>query len=125
MVILVVALIVFGPKKLPELGKSLGRALGEFKRATDDIKESIQVDTGISKVKDKIKDMGQDLKRSMDAESKTAETAPPAADPNDPLSKVHQAFQQMNEAKPIATDTPSAAQTPSPSSPEVKETKAS
>ena len=41
-VIFVIALIVFGPKKLPDLGKALGRGLAEFKRATQDVKESIE-----------------------------------------------------------------------------------
>ena len=40
-VIFIVALLVFGPKKLPELGKSLGRGLAEFKRATEEIKNEI------------------------------------------------------------------------------------
>ena len=40
--ILVIALIVFGPKKLPEIGKSLGKGLAEFKKASDDLKHSIQ-----------------------------------------------------------------------------------
>ena len=40
--IFVIALIVFGPKKLPDLGKALGRGLAEFKRATQDVKESIE-----------------------------------------------------------------------------------
>ncbi|MEW6409496.1 MAG: twin-arginine translocase TatA/TatE family subunit [Nitrospirota bacterium] len=43
-VIFIVALLVFGPKKLPELGRSLGRALGEFRRTTDGIKESIEAE---------------------------------------------------------------------------------
>lgn len=42
LLILVIALIVFGPKKLPEIGKSLGKGLAEFKRASDDLKQSIQ-----------------------------------------------------------------------------------
>ncbi len=41
-VILVVALIVFGPKRLPEMGKSVGRALNEFKRATQDVEKEIR-----------------------------------------------------------------------------------
>ena len=41
-VILGLALIIFGPKKLPEIGKTLGRSLGEFRRATSDLKRSIQ-----------------------------------------------------------------------------------
>jgi TatA/E family protein of Tat protein translocase len=40
-VIFIVALLVFGPKKLPELGKALGRGLAEFKRATEDLKGEI------------------------------------------------------------------------------------
>jgi sec-independent protein translocase protein TatB len=38
LVILVVALILFGPRKLPQLGRSLGKSLGEFKRASEDFK---------------------------------------------------------------------------------------
>ena len=41
-VIFVVALLVFGPKRLPELGRSLGKGLSEFKRATSGLKDSIQ-----------------------------------------------------------------------------------
>lgn len=42
MVILLVALLVFGPKRLPELGRSLGRGLSEFRRASTDLKNSIE-----------------------------------------------------------------------------------
>jgi sec-independent protein translocase protein TatA len=42
LVIFVIALLVFGPKKLPELGKSVGRAMAEFKKASDEFKESVQ-----------------------------------------------------------------------------------
>ena len=41
-IILVIALIVFGPNKLPDVGKSLGRALSEFKKASDELNESSQ-----------------------------------------------------------------------------------
>ncbi len=40
--ILVIALVVFGPKKLPELGRSLGKTLAEFRRASNEIKQSIE-----------------------------------------------------------------------------------
>jgi len=42
--ILVVALIILGPKRLPELAKSLGRGLREFQKAADDVKESLTRD---------------------------------------------------------------------------------
>jgi TatA/E family protein of Tat protein translocase len=40
-IIFVIALIVFGPRKLPELGKSLGRSLAEFKRASNELKSTL------------------------------------------------------------------------------------
>lgn len=40
--IFALALLIFGPKKLPELGKQLGRGLGEFKRASNDLKRSLE-----------------------------------------------------------------------------------
>ena len=43
-IILVVALIVFGPKKLPDLARSLGKGIAEFKKATDDFKSSVDND---------------------------------------------------------------------------------
>ncbi len=43
-VILIVALIIIGPKKLPDLAKSLGKSLSEFRKVTDDVKETIHAD---------------------------------------------------------------------------------
>src|SRR3972149_4320891 len=43
-VIFVIALLIFGPKKLPELGRSLGRGLAEFKRASEELKEGLAVE---------------------------------------------------------------------------------
>jgi TatA/E family protein of Tat protein translocase len=40
--IVVIALIVFGPRKLPELARSVGKSIGEFRRASNDIKRSIE-----------------------------------------------------------------------------------
>jgi TatA/E family protein of Tat protein translocase len=40
--ILVVALIVFGPKKLPEIGKSLGRMMNEFKKASNEFRQTLE-----------------------------------------------------------------------------------
>ena len=39
--IFVVALIVFGPRRLPEIGRTLGKALGEFRKATDELKNTL------------------------------------------------------------------------------------
>jgi TatA/E family protein of Tat protein translocase len=41
-IIFVIALIIFGPRKLPELGRSLGKSLGEFKRASNDLRNTLE-----------------------------------------------------------------------------------
>ena len=43
-IILVIALVVIGPKKLPDLAKALGKGLAEFKKATSEIKEGLNLD---------------------------------------------------------------------------------
>lgn len=43
-VIFVIALLVFGPKKLPELARSLGRGVAEFKRASEELKEGLSAE---------------------------------------------------------------------------------
>ncbi len=44
MFIMLLALLIFGPRKLPEIGRTLGRALGEFRRATTDLKRTLDVE---------------------------------------------------------------------------------
>lgn len=50
LIILAVALIVIGPKKLPELAKTLGKAFGEFKRSVNELKENIEIDSDVNKI---------------------------------------------------------------------------
>ena len=52
LLIMAVALIVIGPKKLPGLAKTIGRAMGEFRNATSDFKRSIDLDGDLQDVKD-------------------------------------------------------------------------
>ena len=42
LVIFVIALVVFGPRRLPELGRQLGRTIAEFKRATSDLQSTLE-----------------------------------------------------------------------------------
>lgn len=118
LMILAVALIVFGPKRLPELAKSLGRALGEFRRATSDLKQSIETDTGLDEVRSTLDDVKKDVETQMDL----ADTAPPPSSTpasgqsqtGEPLDQVKTAFDKMNaEADP----TPSSDESESESQP--------
>jgi TatA/E family protein of Tat protein translocase len=59
--ILAIALIVLGPKKLPELAKSLGRGIAEFKKATQEFKENIDVDNDLREARDTLRDVKDDL----------------------------------------------------------------
>jgi len=55
LIILAIALIIFGPNKLPELAKGLGRAMREFRKATEEVKESFEAETrDLNELKDVI-----------------------------------------------------------------------
>jgi len=47
LVILIIALVVFGPKRLPELGRSLGKGINEFKRASNELKSTFEEEVRI------------------------------------------------------------------------------
>jgi len=53
-VILVIALIVIGPQKLPEMARSLGKGLAEFKRASNDFRRNIEEEARIAEEKERI-----------------------------------------------------------------------
>ena len=84
--IFLVALLVFGPRKLPELGKSLGRGLAEFKRASEDLKRTIEdeIEQGkhqVSTLRDEVNSARQqagELKHTIASTMNTPAPAPPA-----------------------------------------------
>src|SRR6185436_7425523 len=51
-VIAVIALIIFGPRKLPELGKSLGKSIAEFKRASNELKNTLEEEIRTEELQD-------------------------------------------------------------------------
>lgn len=75
-VILVIALIVIGPHKLPDMAKSLGKGLAEFKKASEDFQRNIQEETRKAEVLDTQKQEAQ--------EAKTAEATDEQTKPQDP-----------------------------------------
>ena len=59
-VIFIIALIIFGPRKLPELGKSLGKGLAEFKRASNELKQTWEEEVRLDKEKESMAEILKD-----------------------------------------------------------------
>ncbi len=77
LVIFVIALVVFGPRRLPELGRSLGRTINEFKRASSELRDTLE------------REVEQDAKRqpTTPAPVDTATMTPQQSEFSDALSK--------------------------------------
>jgi len=80
-IILVIALIVFGPRKLPELGRSLGRSINEFKKASNELRSTLEDEIRVEERKD------QHVKA--EAEPKPSLTAPVPGSDADLASRSH------------------------------------
>ena len=138
--IAVVALIVLGPKKLPDLAKSMGRAVREFRKATSELKETLQVDSEFSEVKKAFNDFQSDVNKTLQPEAKTepppagqpgiaaeapatvtapADGAPTARPSENKLDELKNAFQAWNAGAapntPPPVETPAAPAAPKPS----------
>ncbi len=83
-VIFIIALIIFGPRRLPELGRSLGRSINEFKKASNDLRNSLEEEIRVE-------------------EHKTQAQAQPVAAPQNPV--VHPAASDIAQpAQPRPSD---------------------
>ncbi|MBP1634140.1 MAG: tatAd 2 [Acidobacteria bacterium] len=78
-VIFVIALIIFGPRKLPELGKSLGRSISEFKRASNELRNTLEEEI---RVDDQRQKSAAATPAPAPVSSAPAEPAAPAPDPD-------------------------------------------
>ena len=77
-IIFVIALIIFGPRKLPELGRSLGKSIAEFKRASNELKNTLEEEIRL-----------EEQKQTLEASKTAAVTpAPPLVAAEEPVRKV-------------------------------------
>ncbi len=104
LVIFIIALLVFGPKKLPELGKSLGKGLREFKRATNDLKATWddqlkEAEKEISSTARDFRDIQKDVDTTMNEVAEPAEPVEAAPAPSTPA--------ESDQGMPHPSETPS------------------
>jgi sec-independent protein translocase protein TatA len=103
LLIFVIALLLFGPRKLPDIGKSLGKAMGEFRRASNDLRRSLEEEVAADELraaKREIQDLAKPVptagagtgtdstpqsaepeQQAPDTEHQGAEPKPPATEP--------------------------------------------
>jgi TatA/E family protein of Tat protein translocase len=79
--ILAIALIVLGPKKLPEIAKSLGRGISEFKKATQEFKENIGVEDDLKEARDTMQGLKRDLEDTVQKSVHASPTPSPTPTP--------------------------------------------
>jgi len=75
-IILVIALIIFGPRKLPELGRSLGRSIGEFKKASNELRSTLEEEIRLEEQREQ-----RAATRAEQDSALAAAAAPPSATP--------------------------------------------
>jgi len=78
-IILVIALIIFGPRKLPELGRSLGKSIGEFKRASNELRSTLEEEIRIEEQRERTTTAAATTTAATTAAAATAAAATPAA----------------------------------------------
>jgi TatA/E family protein of Tat protein translocase len=90
-IILVIALIVIGPSKLPDLARALGKGMAEFKKATQELKESLDLDEDLKQAKDDIVDSFSGIEKSIEAEM-----AEPVAEKVEPVEEKESKYEDFD-----------------------------
>jgi TatA/E family protein of Tat protein translocase len=86
-IILVIALIVFGPRKLPELGRSLGKSIGEFRKASNDLKHTLDEEIRMEEQKEQRSKVDAEQSSAIAAAEAAAPVAPTSADDGATVSR--------------------------------------
>lgn len=128
-IIFVIALIVFGPRKLPQLGKSLGRSIAEFKRASNELRSTLEQEIRVEETRKEIMEPietlskeakavvddatrlepdAEDLKADVDAEDLKADVD--SATSPDPAPSVTETASAAEDSKPAKAEETNVAQ---------------
>ena len=107
-IIMVIALIVIGPSKLPDLAKALGKGMAEFRKATQEIKDSLDIDEDIQEVKKDLVDSISGLDEPIDLPEldKQEEGEPKYNDFDEALADYEKSKEQPEESAQIGEEAP-------------------
>ena len=86
-IILVIALIIFGPRKLPELGRSLGRSIGEFKKASNELRSTLEEEIRLEEQRDQRAATRAEQDSAIAAASTPPSPTPPPVTPAPPAEE--------------------------------------
>ena len=86
-IILVIALIIFGPRKLPELGRSLGKSIGEFKKASNELRSTLEEEIRIEEQHEQRAAIRAEQDTAIAAAATQPSAAPPPVAPAPPVDE--------------------------------------
>lgn len=106
LLILVLALLLFGPRKLPEIGRTIGRGLSEFRKATTEFKSSLEREVDLEDEVKQVKQAGDSLKQTRrELRESIADVARLDVDADSPTAaKPHRSSEDAAPPQPARTD---------------------
>ena len=110
LMVFAVALVIFGPRKLPEIGRTIGGALREFRRATNDLKNTLEEEVRVDEVKKTLDSVRQTANSALSPVPDTVQRPAPgqAAHPESPRASIDTPGAET--AASASTDRPAASE---------------
>ena len=101
-IILVIALIIFGPRKLPELGRSLGKSIGEFKKASNELRSTLEEEIRVEEQRDDRAKIKVEQDTAIAAASTPPSATPVPPDPAAPAAPEDDTVSRTAGTGPVA-----------------------
>lgn len=108
LIIMVVAMVVFGPHRLPAMARKAGRMMAEFRVAARELREGIEKELAVEEMREAAKDVlestkgaSQDLRQSLSESEKALRPAPPLAQPTDTKPGTERSVSQDAAESPV------------------------
>jgi len=87
LMILILGLLLFGPRRLPQMGRMVGKAFSEFRRATTDFKMNLEREVEATEIKEAVREVDQTVKEARGAIARQLQFEPEASLPDDDADK--------------------------------------